>query len=36
MNVQMEASKVIKDKIQTYQHIPAAVTRFVHADAVAF
>lgn len=34
--MQKEASKIIKDKIQTYQHIPAVVTPFGHAGAVAF
>lgn len=36
MNVQRETSKVKKDIIQTYQHIPAAVTQFCCAAAVAF
>lgn len=36
MNIQRKASKVMKDKIKMYQHIPVAVTQFCHAAAVAF
>lgn len=35
MNTERRESKVTKDKIKLYQHIPAAVAQFCHAAPVA-